>query len=216
VYIKTNAADVLAEELNGVEDCSIIIGTVNDPYQKAEEQYLVTRRLLVTIRRYKIPCHILTKSPLVLRDLDLLSTMKCRVTISILSLNSEITKVFEPGLSQSIHRFQIIQTLGKHGIQAGIALIPVLPYLTGNELENMIKEAKKWNAQYLLYKHLELKGDQKDIFIKTLEQEYPHLLQKYEQLYKDSYTPHQKTISTLTKQINEYCKKYNLPTAIPQ
>ena len=159
VYVKINAPDILAKELTNVEEGNIIIGSVNDPYQKAEKRYQVTRRLLETIKRYELPCHILTKSPLVLRDVDLLSTMRSRVTISILSLNPKVNHVFEPSIPLPIHRLQTIQTLRKYGIQTGIALIPVLPHLTDNELEKMIKEAKKRNAQYLIHKYLPVNSD---------------------------------------------------------
>ena len=82
IYIKSNAVELLKSEITQIEKGIIIVGSVHDPYQKAEEYYKITRRLLKIIQNNNFSCHILTKSNLVLRDIDILSKIsKCKVHI---------------------------------------------------------------------------------------------------------------------------------------
>ena len=88
IYIKTNASEILNEELKNNKNGRIIVGSVHDPYQNIEKELKITRELLEIIKENGFSCHILTKSDLILRDLDIISNIKdCLVTISIISLN---------------------------------------------------------------------------------------------------------------------------------
>lgn len=216
IYVKTNASTILEKELDQLEKGVIIIGSVHDPYQKAEEKYEITKNLLKTIKKYPFSGHILTKSNLVLRDIDLLSDMRCVVTISITSLDKNITHIFEENVPSSKERLQTVETLMEHGIKTGLALMPVLPFIVESELEDVVKAANSSNVQYLLHKHLELKGDQKRIFKDIIQNHYPHLLSKYDELYKDEFKPDEKYIVELDKRMHELCKKYNIPERILQ
>ena len=214
IYVKTNAVEILEKELEKLERGVIIIGSVHDPYQKAEEKYKITKNLLKTIKNHGFPCHILTKSTLVLRDISLICSMQSMVTISISSLDEDVYNIFEKNVPSSKERLQTVKTLTEHGIKTGVALIPVLPYIIESELENIVKTASSWNAQYLLHKHLELKGDQKIIFKDIIRGHYPHILSKYEELYKGNFKPDKKYILELENRIYKYCKKYNIPKKI--
>jgi len=214
IYVKMNATEILEKELEQMERGVIIIGSVHDPYQKAEEKYEVTKNLLKTINKHHFPCHILTKSSLVLRDIDLLSNMQCVVTISITSLDKNVSQIFEENVPSPKERLQIVETLMEHGIKTGLALMPVLPFIVESELEDVVKAAKSSNAQYLLHKHLELKGDQKSVFKDIIQNHYPHLLSKYDELYKDDLKPDEKYIAELDKRMYKLCKKYNIPERI--
>lgn len=201
IYIKTNIIETLNKEIKKSSRGRIIIGSVNDPYQKAEEKYKLTRDILKSIKKHKFSCHILTKSELVLRDIDLLKSMDSIVTISIISLNKSITRIFEKNVQDTIRRLEIIKKLNENKILAGIAIIPVLPLIVDNELEELIKISKKYNAQYVLYKHLELKGDQKNIFFEIIKKFYPNLLNDYVKLYENSYFPKKNYIKDLSNKI---------------
>jgi len=192
----------------------IIIGSVHDPYQKAEEKCEVTKNLLKTIKKHHFPCHILTKSNLVLKDINLLSDMQCFVTISITSLDKNVSQIFEENVPSPKERVQMVETLMEHGIKTGLALMPVLPFIVESELEDVVKVANSSNAQYLLHKHLELKGDQKRVFKDIIQNHYPHLLSKYDELYRDDLKPNEKYIAKLDKRMHELCKKYNIPERI--
>jgi DNA repair photolyase len=215
IYIKTNAVQLLKKELETAEKGTIIVGSVVDPYQKAEERYNITRNLLEIIEQYDFPCHILTKSNLILRDIDLLSKMSdCKVTISITTLDQTISDIFEKNVPLPLERLKTIEKLSEIGINAGLAIIPILPFIVEEALENIVKSAKKHKAHYVLHKHLELRGDQKSIFMEILEESYPNLVEKYEELYKDSYMPNDNYISKINSSFDKLCKKYKLKNKI--
>jgi len=215
IYIKTNAAQILKKELETTEKGIIIVGSVVDPYQKAEESYNITRNLLEIIEQFDFPCHILTKSNLVLRDIDILSKMNnCAVTMSMATTNQSVSDIFEKDVPLPMERLETIEKLSKIGIKSGLAVIPILPFIVEDELENIVKSAKKHKAHYILHKHLELKGDQKGIFMKILEEFYPNLVEKYERLYKDSYMPDDTFISKINSTIEKLCVKYKLKNKI--
>ena len=215
IYIKNNAAEILDGELKKRKKGRIIIGSVHDPYQNVEKEYKITRELLEVIEQHGFSCHILTKSPLVLRDKYILSRMGFSlVTISISSLNEETSKLFEKHVPLSKERLQTIQTLSENGIKTGLAVIPILPFIVENEFENIIKSAQNYNAQYLLHEHLELKGDQKTRYITIIQKHFPELVEKYDELYKDSYMPNTVYISDINKSIDQLCKKYKIKKRI--
>ena len=215
IYIKTNAAQQLEKEIKTIQKGTIIIGSVSDAYQKAEKSYNITRDLLKIIERYDFPCHILTKSNLILRDMDLLSKMNnCKTTISTITLDQTISDIFEKNTPSPLERLKIIEKLSEIGIKTGIAIIPILPYLVENELEKIIKSANNYKANYILYKHLELKGDQKNIFIKILEETYPHLVKNYRELYMDSYMPGDTYVSKINSTIEKLCVKYKIKNRV--
>jgi DNA repair photolyase len=215
IYIKTNAAEILNKELEKSKKGTIIVGSVHDPYQKAEEEFKITRDLLKIINQQEFSCHILTKSDLVIRDIDILKKIdNCKVTISITSLKDAVSKIFEKNVPLPKIRLQTIEKLTNEGIISGLAVIPVLPYIVEEELENIVKSAKNHKALYLLHKHLELKGDQKTFFINILKDFYPELVEKYEKLYMDSYMPDQKYILKINNAIKKLCNSYNLKNRI--
>ena len=207
IYIKTDAAQILKEELETTKKGIIIVGSVSDPYQKTEKSHNITRDLLKIIQKYDFPCHILTKSNLIIRDIDIISKMNNSIaTISITTLNQTLSNIFEKNVPPPIERLETIKKLSEAGIKTGLAVIPILPFITEKELENIVRSAKKHKAQYILHKHLELRGDKKNIFMKTLEEFYPDLAEKYEKLYEDSYQPDENYIS----KINEFMNKLSI------
>ena len=100
-------------------------------------------------------------------------------------------------------------------MKAGLALIPILPYIVESEIESIVKAASHVNAQYLLHKHLELKGDQERHFRDLIETHYPHLLPKYDTLYENDYKPQEKYIQEINIILKKYCKKFNISDTIP-
>ena len=214
IYIKNNSVEILEKELQTVKKGVIIIGSVHDPYQRAEKTYEITKKILKTIKKYQFPCHILTKSTLILRDIELLASMDCMVTVSIMSLDERITHIFEKDVPTSKERLHIIRTLSKHKIKTGIALIPILPHITEDEFEHIIKEAKKNNANYLLHKHLELKGEQKLLFNNVIKKHYPNLVSTYNNIYKNRLRPDKKYISAVDTEVQRCCKKNNISDRI--
>ena len=180
----------------------------------AEKTYKITKKLLGIIKEYNFPCHILTKSTLILRDIDILSSMDSCITMSIIALDESISNIFEKKVPSPKERLQAIQQLSEHGIQAGLAIMPVLPFITEEEIEYIVKSASRYTAQYILHKYLELKGNQKTMFIRTLETSFPHFVEQYEQLYLDSYMPDETYILNMNNIMEKLCSKYNIKNRI--
>jgi DNA repair photolyase len=214
IFVKTNVGEILGKELTQINNGRVILGSVHDPYQNAEKKYSLTRTVLETLRQFHFPCHILTKSPLILRDIDLLSKLDCLVTISVSSLNTRVVDIFEPKVPSPEERLQTVQNLHDQRITTGVALIPMLPYIVDNELEEIVKAAHHAEAQYLLHKHLELKGDQERWYKKLIETHYPQLLAKYDSLYENDFNPRKSYIQGLNSILSKYCKKYKISDRI--
>jgi DNA repair photolyase len=214
IYVKANVVDILKKELEHIKNGRIIIGSVHDPYQNTEKKYKLTRTILETLKQFNFPCHILTKSPLILRDIDLLSQLECMITVSISSLDDQVVRIFEPEVPSPNDRLQTVQTLRTQGITAGVALIPILPYIVESEVESIVKAARSVDAQYLLHKHLELKGDQERLFRNLIKAHYPHLLPKYDALYDNDFNPRKEYIQELNNTISGYCKKFKISDKI--
>ena len=215
VYVKTNIYELLEEELENIKRDRIIIGSVYDPYQPAEETYELTREILYILRDRGYPVHILTKSPLILRDLEILSDMNSIVTFTIISLKPGIVEYFERIAPSVTERLEAIQELSENGIITGVALIPIIPYIVEDEIEDIIKKVKEYKGKYLLHRYLELKGDQRNIFLSNLKELYPHLLGKYDILYRESYLPSDEYQSKIDKIIKLLCDNYKIIEHIP-
>jgi len=210
IYIKNNSDKILESELKKTKKGTIIIGSVHDPYQKAEEKYKITKKILEVIKKCDFPCHILTKSGLILRDLKILKSLDCRITISILSINETISNIFEKNVISPKRRLQILKILKNNNITSGIALIPILPYIIDDELEDILKTAKNHNADYLVYKHLELKGEQKIYFFNLLKKQYPDLIKKYKNIYEGKIKPDNIFTENYDLKIKNLKTKYKL------
>ena len=214
IYVKANVIDILKKEIEHIKKGRIIIGSVHDPYQNLEKKFKLTRTILETLKDLEFPCHILTKSPLILRDIDLLSQIECMITISISSLDDQVVRIFEPEVPSPYERLQTVQNLRNQGIISGVALIPMLPYIVDTELESIVKAAHSVDAQYLLHKHLELKGDQEQLFRNLIEAHYPHLLSNYDLLYDNDFNPREEYIQELNSTLSGYCKKCKISDRI--
>ncbi len=210
IYIKRNAPNLLRKEIKKLKKGTIIIGYVHDAYQNIEGKYELTRSLIEIIKEYGFPCHILTKSNLVVRDIDLLSSMNSTVTISLLSCNDDISKVFESKIINPIDRLKLVKRFNEHGIKSGIALMPTIPLIAEKDLEKTIKMAKLFDSKYLLHKYLELRGDQKSIFFHKIKENFPEVFKKIESIYEESYLPNKDYVSYLDKKITNMCKKHNI------
>jgi DNA repair photolyase len=215
VYIKQNAADIFEEEIKKIKKGRIIVGSVHDSYQKAERDYNITRNILKIISKNSFTCNIITKSDLVLRDIDILKKINNPyVTISIISLKESISNIFEKNVPKPKIRLETVNKLNTNGIKSGIAIIPILPFINEDELEEMFKLAKKYKANYIISKSLELKGNVKDIYLKILNNFFPKLLKKYENLYKNSYKPKRSYILKINRKILELHKLYKISNSI--
>jgi len=216
IYIKENILNKLKLEIKSIsKDERIIIGSVHDPYQPVEKDFELTRKIIELLEKENISYHILTKSDLILRDKDIISsTNENIVTISISALDKRTVSIFEGKIISPKERMNIIKLFTDAGVKSGLAIMPILPYITDQDLKEIFKIAHEKNIDYILCKYLELKGDQKRKFFDIIKLNYDNLFEKYQGLYKDSYKPDDKYISNLKKAIGFLSEKYSLKLSI--
>jgi DNA repair photolyase len=128
IDIKINAPDVLRKQLNRSDKGAIIISSVTDPYQPIEKKYMITRKCLEILAPYHFPIDILTKSPLVVRDIDILLQCKtAEVGVTITTDNEKVRRIFEPQAPPIQERIEALKQLKRAGIKTYVFIGPVLP-----------------------------------------------------------------------------------------
>ena len=169
-----------------------ISGGVCDIYQPAEKEVSMSRRMLHIVHDYDFPVFLLTKNKLVLRDLDVLkkinrsagATVCMTVVFSV--ENERLREIFEPRASTIAERFEALKILHDAGINTGIWMLPILPWIgdSDDNLESMVKSAAGAGVQYILPGGLTMKpGRQKTAFMAVIKEYFPELAEKYARLY---------------------------------
>ncbi|MBP1154675.1 radical SAM protein [Paenibacillus sp. PvR098] len=212
ILYKDNAREALEDQIarmlrskNGREKLGkIAFGTATDPYQPIESRLLLTRQCLEVMASYRLPVSITTRSPLILRDLDLLRKMPgSSVNISLNTLDKQVWRHFEPMTPSPLRRLEAVQRLTEEGVDAGIFMAPILPYLTDSQdsLERVVQHASKAGAQFIMGSVLRLNTNAvKSWFFRTVREHYPHLLGPFAALYSHSaYAPKRYREETLER-----------------
>jgi len=231
VTVKTNAGELLARELDPQRRRKPLIkgfiglgGGVGDAYQPLEKKYKLTRKILSLIKKNGFPVHILTKSTLVERDLDIIGQINKKesamVSMSFSSVDDAISKIFEPKVSVPSQRLKTLAAFKQKGILGGMYLMPVIPFITDapDMMENCFKRAAKINLDFITVAGMTLKpGRQKDTFYKILNKHYPDLIPQYEIIYQDKKwgSPTSEYIHSFNQFLLDLSEKYNLPLRIP-
>jgi DNA repair photolyase len=231
VTAKTNAVEVLRKELDPkgkrvmLKPSYIMLGGgVGDSYQPAEKKYELTRRTLQLIYEYKWPIHVLTKSVLVGRDIDIIRKIneqnRAIVSFSFSSTNDEISSVFEPHVPPPSERLKTIALFKKEGIPCGMFLLPVIPFVTDTAevITETLKKAHEVRVDFVIFGGMTLKhGLQKDYFIGTLKEKYPKLVDKYAEIYTGDQWGNATAeyYGQINSVFNQAAKTYRLPKRIP-
>lgn len=224
IFVKQQTGWVLRQELKKVKsDQSIAIGTATDPYQPAERRHLVTRSILEELSRHAgLAIGIVSKSNLVLRDLDLLKQIAEKNTIgvhiTVTTLNSDLARILEPRAPRPDLRLEAVRKLNEAGIAAGVNCAPVLPDITDSpkELDALVKAASEAHATSIFANPLFLKPCSRSVFLPFIKDNFPNLVQRYEQLYgkrdfgSEVYRKH------LSALMSKFKKKYGIGTPGPR
>jgi DNA repair photolyase len=214
IYVKQHAAGLLRHELRRVKpNEAIALGTATDPYQPAERRYEVTRGILEAFARHRgFEVGIVTKSDLIIHDLDLLEEVtrsnKLSIHITVTTLNTDLARILEPRAPRPDLRLDAVRTLSQAGLRVGISCSPVLPGITDSpkDLESVIRAAAEADADYVFANPLFLKPCSAAIFIPFLEQNFPHLVENYRERYHDrAFLPpaYTKRLSELVKSLRQ-------------
>jgi DNA repair photolyase len=179
IFAKTNAADLLREELGkpGYRVSPIAFGTNTDCYQPAERKYRITRQILEVLSECEHPLTIVTKSALVERDLDLLAPMAkknlVKVFLSIGTLDHVLARRLEPRAASPKRRLDVLRAMSREGVPCGVMVAALIPALNDKTLEQVLEEAAKAGAQEAAYVILRLPNELKDLFKEWLATHYP-------------------------------------------
>ena len=198
IFVKRNAADVLrrtlrygsARHVKLVEGESIVIGTATDPYQPAERKFRITRSILEVLAEHPgLSVVIITKSPLITRDIDLLSRIArhsaVTIHLSLITLDRELARRIEPRAPTPEARLRALVRLREAGVDAGVNVMPVLPGITDNPsaLEALIKRIGEAGATYAAACVLRLQSSARQRYMPFIAEEFPHLLDRYMATY---------------------------------
>ena len=179
LFMKPNAPELLERELSAPDYSpkTIAIGTNTDPYQPIERRYQIMRRILEVLDRAGHPVGIVTKSALVLRDLDILTRMAKRdlvkVAISVTTLDPKLARVMEPRASTPPRRLGALRELVKAGVPASALVAPVIPAINDAEIERILEAVAETGVRHAGYVLLRLPLELKDLFRQWLIENFP-------------------------------------------
>jgi DNA repair photolyase len=231
VTVKVNAIDILRRELDPKRkrvpfkrSFILVGGGVGDSYQPVEKRYELTRKALELMHEYSFPVHMLTKSTLIKRDIDILKEInkqsKAIVSFSFSSVDDGISAIFEPGVPPPAERLKAISFFKNEGIACGMFLLPVIPFLTDTSelLEQTVSKAKEAGVDFVIFGGMTLKeGRQKDYFFDKLQKIHPELIAEYQKIYRGSQWGEatKEYYRLISQRFNSIAKKYNMPKRMP-
>ena len=219
IKIKENAPELLRKELSKVPRDIVIVGD----YQPIEQKTELSRRMLQVVLDLGFPVSLLEKSPLVLRDIDLIEEISkqswASVTFSIITTKDDETRqLFEPGAPSTLSRFRAIKQFSDRGVLAGVAFMPILPFIydSDDNLEAVVKATAENGGKFVLAGGLTLASAQREWFYRVLEKRFPELVPKYRSLYGDNYGPECSYAGELGKKVSRLCQKYGIQDRMPR
>jgi len=231
VTVKVNAIELLRRELDPrrkrvpfKRSFIMMGGGVGDSYQPLERKYELTRKALELMYEYNFPVHMLTKSTLIKRDIDILKRIneqsRAIVSFSFSSVDDKTSALFEPGVPPPAERLQSISFFKNEGIACGMFLLPVIPFLTDTSelLEQTVSKAKEAGVDFVIFGGMTLKeGRQKDYFYDALKRTHPELIAEYRNIYKGSEWGEatREYYGSISQRFNIIARKYQMPRRMP-
>jgi DNA repair photolyase len=236
LQVKKNALEILAKQLSARakknQQGIIVLSSATDPYLQAEEKLGLTRQMLELICHYRFPVHVLTRSSLVTRDLDLLQKIKegahlppdlkgtdlpgAFITFSFSTTDDATAKIFEPGATPPSVRLKTMKAVSDAGFLTGVSLMPLLPYIADSPqvLDEMLWQFKSHGAQYVMPAGLTLFGDgeadSRTLVLQAVEKHFPHLNAKYRELFMENPPASHPYYVQLEERVSTLLKKYAL------
>jgi DNA repair photolyase len=198
IRVKVNVAEVLRTELarRTWQGDGIAIGAATDPYQPAEGRYKLTRACLEALRDAWNPFSLITRGPMIVRDVDVLAEASRRadvsVTFSVPTIDEDVWRTTEPGTAPPRQRLRALKTLVESGVRASVGMAPLLPGLSDHprSLERVVAAAREAGACGVWANLLYLRPGTREHFLACLARDWPELLPDYERLYaRGAYLP---------------------------
>ena len=222
IRVKVNALDLLEDVLPRKRIRGTIgFGSMNDPYMPVEQEYQLTEKALEIISKNEFPVHILTKSDLVLRDIDLLkniSRVYAAVSFTITTADDDLARKLEPGAPLPSARFRAMRKLAEAGILTGVTMMPILPFLEDSEQEitQIISRAHSSGASYIIPSFgVSLRPGSREYYYHKLDRLFPGVKEKYINHYGSQYQCSVPGWRELNKAFQEEIIRIGITTRIP-
>ncbi len=219
IEVKENAPELL-ENILKTKRNKIMIGTgsMSDPYQPCEKKLMIMRKCLELIDRYEFGASVITKSDLVLRDIDLLDSInqktKSVLQMSLTVADDKLSRILEPNVCTTTRRYEVMKEFQKRNIPIVVWMTPLLPFLTDTEknvrtiLEYCIDAGVKGIVCFNM--GMTLRAGNREYYYKELDKHFPGLSRKYQKLYGNSYEIISPKNEKLMDIFNSTCKKYGI------
>lgn len=223
ILVKANLPTVLRRELRrpSWRHETVAIGTGTDAYQPAEGRFRLTRRALEAFRDHANPIGLVTKSPLILRDRDVLADLaavaKVRIFFTITTVDLALWRTLEPGTANPFKRLAVMGRLVDAGVPAGVLLAPILPGITDSveSIEAVAQAARDHGAMWFGSSALRLRPIVKEHYLGFVEDEFPELLERYQRAYAFTNAP-QAYQDALTARVEKIRERYGFGEASPR
>ena len=218
IRVKTNVAEVLRKELArpSWQKEWVAMGAATDPYQPAEGRYRLTRACIEAFAEAASPFSVITRGPMIVRDLDVLVEAAQRasvsVTFSIPTLDEDVWRKTEPSTAHPKQRFRALRRLVDAGIKVGVGMAPILPGISDKpeQLEAVVRAARDAGATGVWTNLLFLRPGTRDHFLAHLADEWPELVPLYEELYAGrAYLPSEH-LKPVRKQVADFARQFEV------
>ena len=218
IRVKVNVAEVLRRELARPSWAGevVAIGAATDPYQPAEGRYKLTRGCLEALRDASNPFSLITRSPMVVRDLDVLidaaSRAEVGVVFSVPTLDEEVWRRTEPGTPPPRRRLEALSKLVAAGVKAGVGMAPILPGISDSpeQLERVVRAAREAGATNVWANVLYLKPGTREHFLEALASDWPEELDRYERLYASRAYLSKAQVEPVRRMVAELRKRHGI------
>ena len=225
IEVKQNAPELLERALRSKrKKCMIGTGSMCDPYLHCEAELLLTRRCLEIIDRYEFGLSILTKSDLILRDLDLLKSIhrkaKCVVQMTMTTYDEKLCKILEPNVCTTKRRFEVLQTMKENGIPTVVWLSPILPFLNDTEenIAGILDYCIRAGVQGIICfgMGVTLREGDREYFYAALDRHFPGLRQKYHKKYGYEYVVNSDRNRELMALFHQKCREHGIVSDVKE
>jgi DNA repair photolyase len=218
IRVKVNVAEVLRKELRRPSWSreGVAIGAATDPYQPAEGRYQLTRACLQELAAVANPFSLITRNPMIVRDLDVLQEAASRaevgVVFSVPTLDEEVWRKTEPGTPPPRQRLRAVTKLVDAGVKAGVGMAPILPGISDRpeQLEAVIAAAREAGATSIWANLLYLRPGTREHFLENLARDWPEELERYERLYANRAYLSRKTAEPVRAEVAELRRRYGI------
>ena len=197
ILVKHNLLEVLTRELDrpSWRRELVALGTATDPYQPIEGRYKLTRRAIAALARGRTPIGIVTKGPMVVRDIDVLldheRSAGCTIYMSVPTVDEDAWRLLEPGTSHPLQRLRAVRDLVDAGLKAGVLMAPIVPGFSSSraKLERTVKAIADHGARFVGCNVMHLQDGTRAHFMRFIERDFPSMLPRFEKLYAKKYPP---------------------------